>query len=901
MMFVFQLVCLLITLFVLHKYIASGMYAPSHRLLPLVLGLIGVYNFYQVMWSVTGEVALFLRLKDLLVIQMLYLILFYEIDFLQVRVWKIAQYALFLLLIVADVFAFLQDGEESQFQASLQAYIFCYIIFLVTLGTYAYIRYSYTKRENRVAGLVYLGMLAPSVCLYLERFRGIGVNIIMPLSLAFTCLIALYLIQTENLADPMFALQQNMYEAMDVPIIFFDADYYYLGANRAAELMFPKELNIVPRKSNPAQYMDNVRQMARNPEQEREFEFGNKYYKCRMEVIRSHNRIRGYSITVVDITEQKKETWAMEGLKDAAVTQVMLKSRFLATMSHDLRSPLHAIIGISDVLAAKREISGHNRSLVLHIRSAGLTLLEQVDAILDFSRLEAGRLELAYRPYSLDDMAEGLSHMCVINLQSKPVRFSMKICDRHPRQFLGDEMRVREMIQNLLSNAVKFTSEGEINCDIMCRLEPEKNRACITCIVTDTGPGMSEEEMDQIFEEYISYANSKTLAGTGLGLCIVRQLAELMGGAASASSDGHSGSTVRVTFYQDYEKDVEFEPSVTFSRESILRQTAAFTRNIRPNYVYPGARVLLVDDMRINRQIFGELAAPWQFAIDFAESGQKAVEAVGRQHYDLIFLDQTMPGMTGIQAADLIRGMCDTPLVMMTADLSGDMREDCRAHGCADFLAKPIELPAFQKVIETYLPKELRQIPVVGSEDVTSGLAGSTSEAYRRTLETYVTEMEPLVKKLPEYEANDMELFRVKMHGIKGASRQIGRTSTGEAAEIMEMAAKTANTAFISSHMDTFLEELADAVEDVRREIARLPSQGKKNGGEQLAGIESSALFARMKKGFDAYRLEEIEICIRLLDQMELSVADQMLLDQARNACEELDYERGSDLLANKS
>lgn len=894
MIVVFQMVCLFITLYVLQKYIVTGTYSRKHRLLPLVLGLIGVYNFYEVVQCVTNEVNLFTGLKELLLVQMLYLLFFYAMDFLNIKLPRSVESVLFMSLLLMDIVTLLQYGKPEIYRKYFLVFVFSYMVLCLFLGTYAYARYSFSKQERHVAGMVYLALVIPAVSMCLEKFRVVRGELIMPFSLTCTCGIILYLIQEEKLVEPLLILQENQYDTSDIAVIFFDADYYYLGANQAARRIFPEEISSFSRERKTDLYIDKVRDMARNLDRQREIEVQERFYKCQMRPVYYHGRLRGYSLSLSDITSQKKETRLMSSLKNAAENQNVLKSRFLAAMSHDLRSPLHAIIGISDILLTKQEISARNRSLLLHIRKAGNALLEQVDSILDFSKLEAGKLELARNRYSLERIAEELAYMCVINLQAKPVHFSLAILTEHPKELVGDNMRVREMIQNLLSNAVKFTETGEISCEISCNCQPEVGRVYITCSVADTGYGMTAKQLEQIFNEYVSFSDGRNLEGIGLGLCIVRQLAEMMGGSVRAYSDGRSGSKITVSFYQEMDQE-EMRPAVSFSSETILRQSAGFQYHMKPSWIYPKARVLLADDMKINQEIFREIASPWRFEIDFVSNGKEAVEAAERQAYQLIFLDQMMPKLTGEEAAEQICGFCDSVLILMTADLSDDMRKECTRHGFSDFLAKPMDVGVFQKMIERYMPKEYRQEVPIESGGQNVWEREDDIRAYGRTLQAFVHEVRPLSETLLEAAEKDLDYFRVKVHGIKGVSRQIGRISVSESAEIMEMAAKTENKGYIRSHLSDFLRELKETIEDVEQELSQMLLTGD---GEEETHYEPKELFLRLKAGFDTYDLKQIETSIKKLEGALLSEGEAVLLERARTACEELDYEGGSALFS---
>lgn len=903
MILLFQIACLCITLYVLQNYVTTGAYSRQHRLLPLILGLVGVYNFYEVVLTLTGEVELFARLKDMLLIQMLYLLFFYILDFLRLKLPRAVEVLLFLTLLAMNVVVFLRYEQPQMYYHYFIAFVVGYIIAIVAAGTYAYMRYSFTGREHKVKRSLYLALILFAAALLIEKMWKIPGNVVMLGAAAFACLVVHYLVQNHQLMDTGNILRENLFDNSETALILFDPDYYFIDANQAARLLFPDGIEKIERgKRTDRFYMKEIRELAKDMERKKGFQKGERYYQCQLTPCYYVGKLRGYVFSIWDITAQKKETQLMSKLKGRAETQTARKSDFLARMSHDLRSPLHAIIGISDILSEKRELSARNRAMILHIRNAGDALLDQVDAILDYSRLETGRLELANERYSLQQMVEELAHMCVINLQSKQVQFTAAIKSEFPKELMGDSMRVREIMQNILANAVKFTGTGEIRCEITCERVADSHDVRITCSVTDTGPGMTKEQLAQIFEEYVTFAGERESEGTGLGLCIVKQLTELMGGSAAAESDGVSGTTVIASFYQKMRGETMCPP-VVYTRESVLRQSVNFSHKIRPNWVYPGARVLLADDMRINQEIFKELAAPWEFSIETVSNGKEAVKAAEENTYQMIFLDQMMPQMTGDAAAEQIVKICDTPLVLMTADLSDDNQKACRKHGFADFLAKPIDMANFQRVIEQYMPIAYRKdFSVRVQESSPSGSKNST-RAYKRTLMTFVQEIRPLAGALPGYVPDNLPLFRAKAHGIKGASRQIGKYSVSEWAEIMEMAAQTGNVPFLETHMDDFIRVVCETLEDIEQELEEFPvidelKAKEASGDTEEESCDTGELFGELKSGFDAYDLGRIEACIERLENTNLTQEEEKLLIQVRTACAELDYEGGSELLS---
>lgn len=892
MILLFQLTCLCITLFALQKYITTGTYSRKHRLLPLILGLIGVYNFFQIASLIVPAPETFAVLKDMLLLQMLHLLMFYVLDFLLVSTSELLQSVLVILILVMDIGVCMQYKYGKGYDRAVLGFTILYMVLILSAVTYAYIVQSFSKRENRIATWVYIAFLVPAVALCLQRTGVTSSEVLLPATLAFTCTVIYQLLDKDQLTDTLGILQEQQYATADIAVVSFDADCYYKGANQAAKQIFPKELSVSERNSVPEKYLADIKQMARNPEKPKIIELDGHYYKCKLNAVYYHEKLRGYNLCIIDITEQKNETKLMAVLKDEADDKTASKSLFLATMSHDLRSPLHAIIGISDIMVAQRDISGNNRSMLLHIKSAGETLLTQVDAILDYSKLEVGKLTLARQGYNLDSIVEELAHISAINLQSKPVQFSICVKDMHPRQFMGDEMRVREIIQNLLANATKYTQEGSIRCEISCIPSTSTKRAFITCSVTDTGAGMNEKQLAQIFEEYVSYSSGRMEHGSGLGLCIVKQLSELMGGTVTATSDGTTGSTVTASFYQEYAGEESCEP-FELDRETLLRQTTAYNRSVKPAFTYPKAKVLLAEDMRINQEIFRELVVPWKFEVAFASTGREAVEMAQKENYQMIFLDQMMPEMMGDDAAVKIREFSDAPLVMMTANVSDEMRHTYRKQGFVDFIPKPIEISSLQRTIELHMPKEYRNDPSFAEARGTFADERSREMANKRTLETFIREVEPLAEKLPAYLEKNMQLFRIKVHGIKGVSHGIGKVTLGEWAEIMEMAAKTNNLKFIREHIEDFCEKIRETLKEAREELKAMPAIPE----EHYDGtVDKKEVFSQLKTGFDNYQLAEIERCIKLLEEAVLTAEELDLLERAKTACEEMDYEEGSAL-----
>lgn len=503
-------------------------------------------------------------------------------------------------------------------------------------------------------------------------------------------------------------------------------------------------------------------------------------------------------------------------------------------------------------------------------------------------------LTLKDKTYNFYEMIEEQARLCLLNIREKDIVFTVRFLDRFPQQVSGDSIRVAQIFQNILSNACKFTEQGTITLSLHCKME--EGQVWFDGCVEDTGVGMTKEKLAQVFAEYVSFSEDMGVEGFGLGLSIVRQLVEMMHGWVRAESDPGKGTRVSFGFYQKQVMAEISEPR-NIGREILKEQSDPQVEEIQPNWIYPRARVLLVDDMEANRVIFQELAAPWKFILDLAVSGEEAVQMVKEREYQMIILDQMMPGMSGFETADQIQRYSHAPLVLMTADISDEVRSRSIRHGFTDFMPKPIRLQRMRQVLETGIPVRYRELPNPVDASKTAKATGQRNATDIRTLESYWKEVEGLLPKLPEYVQRDLHMFQTKVHGIKGISRQIGKEEIAQQAEIMEMAAKTENRAFINRNLHTFLEQLQGTVKEVKQETKDSQESGhipRQEKFPMMDGEQRRLCWKGLKYGFDTYDIVQIEENIKILSEHELPPEEKERLPVVREAYENLDYEIGS-------
>lgn len=891
-------VCMCITFFVLQTYITTGFHAREHRLLPLVLALVALYNFYRIVQAIMGHSRVFEALIDLLVIQMVYALFHYVMDFMHFKIKAWVEALLFFSLLLSDFMMFYDMVHDNVYQNTFLVSLLGYVLLTLGFSTYARILTPLSQIEGHVNDMLYASIALPGFALLFRVFSRSAEDIIMPIALECTCLIIYYLMMTGQLANVTIAMQEDYYNTSDIACFLFDSKMHFRDANLEAKKLFAESVQAMEEEPDNYRYYSSMLRWSTHPEDEFEKQYGDLYYKCQLQPVFKDDYLRGYILCVIDITHLKQETKLMEQLKREAENQSVLKGKFLASVSHDLRSPLHAIIGGSEILLRRKNLSSESRTMLGYIRNAGNNLLEQVNTILVYSKLEAGKLILHKKEYNFYNLLKEQAHICLMNLNEKPVEFVIRVENEFPEMLIGDESCVRQVIQNLLSNATKFTDRGSVICTIRCSMEQESSIVHVHGSVEDTGIGMSAEQLEQIFGEYVSYSNDRGLEGSGLGLSLVKQMVDLMHGSICASSTEGVGTRIMFDMEQEKTSSVMLPPT-NIDRELLLKKPIYAINDVKPNWVFPGARVLLVDDMEVNRLIFKKLVTPWKLTVDLAASGEEAIQAARLHEYQMIILDQMMPQKSGIETADEISKFCDVPLVLMTADISEATRAEALLHGFIEFLPKPVQLENLRTLLEGCLPVEYREMPPT---DAAADLQGKDREealAYVRTLETYCREVQELISRLDEYERTNLDMFRVKVHGIKGISRQIGQDDMGEQAEIMEMAAKTENHVFIRRNLPKFLTQLQsvhDAVEQEYQELERqyADKNKEKTERESISPDARIQLWKNLKEAFDGYDLNKIEQFVKKLDETVLTPEESTKLGIAKDACDNLEYEDGS-------
>lgn len=403
----------------------------------------------------------------------------------------------------------------------------------------------------------------------------------------------------------------------------------------------------------------------------------------------------------LDITDRKQMEEDLKRARAGAEAAARAKSEFLANMSHEIRTPLNGVLGLSSLLDEK-DVPADAHSMVRLIRASGETLAKILDDVLDFSKIECGKLEIEQAPFSLRESLEWGVELFRAKALEKHLALDLHIDPRTPDALVGDATRLRQVLANLISNAIKFTELGGISIHAGPGSGPAPHGAHrISVRVSDTGIGIPPGKVDHLFKAFsqLDPSTNRRFGGSGLGLAICRRLVELMGGSIRARSRPDAGSEFEFDFVARAGANA---PSLVFSQ---------------PDSNLARLRILLAEDNQINQLVVERMLAKLGCNAEIVADGTEAVQKATESQFDLVFLDVQMPGVDGIEAAKRIRATsarsADSPIIALTASATIEDRRACLSAGMDDYLTKPLSMSALRNALVRWGPG--RRTPAIES------------------------------------------------------------------------------------------------------------------------------------------------------------------------------------------
>ena len=643
----------------------------------------------------------------------------------------------------------------------------------------------------------------------------------------------------------------------------------------------------------------------------------------------------------------KYQTYIYERKKKQLESASTAKSDFLANMSHEIRTPMNAIIGMCELILREQDVSDTVRDNCFNIQSSSRSLLSIINDILDFSKIESGKMEIIESEFNIASMLNDVINMTMTRKGDKKIEIMVHADPDIPCGLIGDEVRIRQIMINLMTNALKFTSDGAVTLHVSFSRQAYGINLKIS--VEDSGIGITEENLEKLFESFqqVDTKKNRTIEGTGLGLAISKRLVTKMGGFINVSSVYREGSVfsfviplkvsdntpfisvnepeklnaavyidfskfklasierqytalmnemsyqlhvemqhtpdfdellkwmdsrkithcfigkeeyiahkdyfidiaskVNVTIVQDMLNSVQvpsnikcvFKPFYTMSAASALNNESIAMnlnecRGSSISFSAPKARVLIVDDNIINLKVAVGLMQPYHMQVMTVESGKAALSMLRSKDFDIVFMDHMMPEMDGVETTKLIRELDDDyykklPIIALTANAVNGVREIFIEAGLNDFIAKPIELSALDRVLKGWLPREYIMPPVsadYGKNDrrksvrekeyndsglisVSKGMGytGGNEDAYYEILEVYTCKGEEKRLQINSYaEKEDWRNYIIEVHALKSTSMSIGAAELSELAKKLELAGKAGDYDAIIKENDALSE-----------------------------------------------------------------------------------------------
>ncbi len=667
---------------------------------------------------------------------------------------------------------------------------------------------------------VILGISAfPVIMLMAYVFKLVEVFDFTPVTLAISMSMVVIVVWSRRNYDFRHLAAAKVLESLSDGVITLDDHDRLVSYNTAAADIFTR----LPahKLGENIRVVEDFQEEMLNEDVPQSFTINERHYESHSKhIVDENGRIQGSVILILDMTDVEAYINEIKRVRRQAEKASIAKSEFLANMSHEIRTPMNAIIGLNDIIMEEcqdTEIYAHAKD----VQSAAKNLLAIINDILDLSKVEAGKMELVYVDYYIKAMAGEVIAMMDMAASQRGLVLKYECDETIPCRYSGDDGRIKQILINILNNAIKFTEKGYVRTYITGKPGKDADEELLIFHVEDTGCGIREEDLGKIFEDFrqVDSKRNRSAEGTGLGLAIVKHLVELMEGTIEVESTYGKGTTVTITIPQ---KIVDRCPV------SEMPEIQQKEQKITDSFTAPGVKVLIVDDNVINRKVARGFLKNYAFDLTEAESGPEAVELVRNTRYDIIFMDHMMPGMDGIEAAEIIRRDCGENgaapvMVALTANTMEGMREHFLECGFQDFISKPLDRKEMNQLLLRWVPEKYRQMeekedesrPLNPADFKINGVDMDSAVKYYSgdeagfvdLLELYCMDGKRKIGLLRQLVQSDLLHYQIEVHGLKSASANIGAMDVSEMARAQENAAAQGDKDFITGQFPALIAE----------------------------------------------------------------------------------------------
>ena len=637
-----------------------------------------------------------------------------------------------------------------------------------------------------------------------------------------------------NIYDIGESAMQIVTESINQSIIVVDKNYMYIDCNPEAKKVFPELEEGNFERKRIGSYLTVLEDIFVT-QSNHEFKIRDRFYRADVFPVTSKNsdKISGYAACITDCTQSHFHMRDIIEMKNKADNANRAKSEFLANVSHEIRTPMNSILGMAE-LALKEDMSDSVREKVGDIKVAGDTLLTLINDILDFSKIEANKVSIENVHYHIPSLIMDVTNIIGVRLSEKKISFEVDVEPSIPNILSGDEKKIKQILINLLGNAVKYTKEGSVA--FILKWEQKGNMAILKGEVRDTGVGIRESEIGNLFQSFqrIDSRKNRSIEGAGLGLTITKKYLELMSGTIEVESIYGKGSSFFFTIPQLI---IDNTPC-----EFDLNKRRNVQKTFVNSFFAPDAKILVVDDNQTNLKIASGFLKTYKIEPDTALSGKECLEMVEKKEYDIIFLDYMMPVLDGIDTLQLIRAKSESendyfanvPVVALTADSVNGAEKKFMSVGFQGYISKPIDAEKLEDTLAIFIPPELVVIndsmdeqPTeitnnlclsINGVDINEGIynSGGNPDDYVEILKIFLEFGSDKMSKIKKhYDDKNIFDYTTEVHSLKSSSANIGAAEISALAKELEFAGKDKNIELIEEKTDKLLSMYSELLENI--------------------------------------------------------------------------------------